>query len=104
MEIARKIRESREKKRMTQKELAERIRITTKTLQNYESGSTKPNKAILDEILRILEISENSEKEKEQENELLKYFRKLNEIEKEFYIADIKTRILKKEIEWLFTS
>ncbi len=99
MEIARKIRESRERKRMTQKELAEKIRITTKTLQNYENGSTKPNKAILDEILRILEISENSEKEKEQENELLKYFRKLNEIEKEFYIADMKTRILKKEIE-----
>lgn len=99
MEIARKIRENREKKRMTQKELAEKIRITTKTLQNYESGATKPNKAILDEILKILEISEINEKEKEQENELLKYFRKLNEIEKEFYIADIKTRILKKEIE-----
>lgn len=99
MEIARKIRENREKKRMTQKELAEKIRITTKTLQNYESGATKPNKAILDEILKILEISEINEKEKEQEKELLKYFRKLNEIEKEFYIADIKTRILKKEIE-----
>ena len=99
MEIARKIRESRERKRMTQKELAEKIRITTKTLQNYENGSTKPNKAILDEILKILEIRETNEKEQEQENELLKYFRKLNEIEKEFYIADMKTRILKKEIE-----
>lgn len=99
MEIARKIRESRERKRMTQKELAEKIRITTKTLQNYENGSTKPNKAILDEILKILEIRETNEKEQEQENELLRYFRKLNEIEKEFYIADIKTRILKKEIE-----
>ncbi|QLI05714.1 hypothetical protein CINF_1227 [Candidatus Campylobacter infans] len=99
MEIARKIRESRERKRMTQKELAEKIRITTKTLQNYENGSTKPNKAILDEILKILEIRETNEKEQEQENELLRYFRKLNEIEKEFYIADMKTRILKKEIE-----
>ena len=33
------------------------------------------------------------------EDELLKYFKNLSKIEKEFYLSDIKARILKKEID-----
>ena len=32
-------------------------------------------------------------------SEILKYFNKLSEKEKEFYLADIKARILRKELE-----
>lgn len=42
------------------------------------------------------EISNNLNNKEE---EIIKLFRQLEEKEKEYYIADIKARILKKEIE-----
>jgi sensory box/GGDEF domain/HD domain protein len=76
---------------MDKKEIAKIIKKDIKTLYNWEKQNPTLYK-IIDEYL--------SEKAKNpQEAELIELFQKLNEKEKEYYIADMKLRILKKEIE-----
>lgn len=76
---------------MDKKEIAKIIKKDIKTLYNWEKQNPTLYK-IIDEYL--------SEKTKNpQETELLELFHKLNEKEKEYYIADIKLRVLKKELE-----
>lgn len=51
------IKELREKKRLTQKELAERLCISEKTVSKWETGKGLPDIGILEELSRCLGIS-----------------------------------------------
>lgn len=76
---------------MDKKEIAKIIKKDVKTLYNWEKQNPTLYKIVNDYL---------SEKTKDQqETELLELFQKLNEKEKEYYIADMKLRILKKELE-----
>lgn len=78
---------------MTIRELCKYINITTPTLYNWKEE--KPN---------LYKIIENFNKQEQnmlnkKHKELINIFDKLTEKEQEYYLADMKTRILKKEIE-----
>ncbi|KAF0591270.1 MAG: hypothetical protein CGEMS_0240 [Candidatus Campylobacter infans] len=78
---------------MTIRELCKYINITTPTLYNWKQE--KPN---------LYKIIENFNKQEQnmlnkKHKELINIFDKLTEKEQEYYLADMKTRILKKEIE-----
>jgi sensory box/GGDEF domain/HD domain protein len=76
---------------MDKKEIAKIIKKDVKTLYNWEKQNPTLYKIVNDYL---------SEKTKDpQETELLELFQKLNEKEKEYYIADMKLRVLKKELE-----
>ena len=76
---------------MDKKEIAKIIKKDIKTLYNWEKQNPTLYKIVNDYL---------SEKTKNpQETELLELFQKLNEKEKEYYIADMKLRILKTELE-----
>lgn len=77
---------------MNKKEIAEKLEIEIRTLYNWEKKRPK-----LYEF--IIKSFENRNKENENNSEILEIFSKLNEKEKEFYLLDMKARILKKEIE-----
>lgn len=78
---------------MTIRELCKYLNITTPTLYNWKKE--KPN--LYNIVMNFnREISNNLNNKEE---EIIKLFRQLEEKEKEYYIADIKARILKKEIE-----
>lgn len=78
---------------MTIRELCKYLNITTPTLYNWKKET--PN--LYNIVMNFnREISNNLNNKEE---EIIKLFRKLEEKEKEYYIADIKARILKKEIE-----
>ncbi len=78
---------------MTIRELCKYLNITTPTLYNWKKE--KPN--LYNIVMNFnKEISNNLNNKEE---EIIKLFRQLEEKEKEYYIADIKARILKKEIE-----
>jgi len=78
---------------LTIRELCKYINITTPTLYNWKQE--KPN---------LYKIIENFNKQEQnmlnkKHKELINIFDKLTEKEQEYYLADMKTRILKKEIE-----
>jgi sensory box/GGDEF domain/HD domain protein len=76
---------------MDKKEIAKIIKKDVKTIYNWEKQNPTLYKIVNDYL---------SEKTKDpQETELLELFQKLNEKEKEYYIADMKLRVLKKELE-----
>lgn len=77
---------------MNKKEIAEKLEIELRTLYNWEK--TRPK---LYEF--IIKAFENKNIENENNTEIFEIFSKLSEKEKEFYITDMKARILKKEIE-----
>ena len=67
--------------------------ISTPTIYNWKKE--KPN---------LYRIVMNYKEEKlnnlnKEEQEILKLFKELNEQESEYYISDIKTRILKRELD-----
>lgn len=77
---------------MNIKEFCSFLNISEPTIYNWRTD--KPN---------LYKIVMEYKKEKIDKNddlsEILKYYNKLSETEKEFYLADMKARILKKEIE-----
>ena len=76
---------------MDKKEIAKIIKKDVKTIYNWEKQNPTLYKIVNDYL---------SEKTKDpQETELLELFQKLKEKEKEYYIADMKLRVLKKELE-----
>ena len=77
---------------MNKKKIAETLEIELRTLYNWEK--TRPK---LYEF--IIKACENKYIENENNTKIIEIFSKLSEKEKEFYLADIKARILKKELE-----
>ena len=76
---------------MTRQELAEKLNITRNTLTNWEKNN--PN------LYKILEFYFQKESEiNPTHKELIELFDKLSEMEQQFYLSDIRARILKKEI------
>ena len=80
---------------MNNKEFCEILKISEPTLYNW-----KKEKPYLYTIVMDFKRDNLDDKEKITiEEELLKYFKTLSKIEKEFYLSDIKTRALKKELK-----
>ncbi|MDY4803588.1 TetR/AcrR family transcriptional regulator [Campylobacter sp.] len=77
---------------MNKKKIAETLEIEIRTLYNWEK--TRPK---LYEF--IIKAFENKNIENENNTKIIEIFSKLSEKEKEFYITDMKARILKKELE-----
>lgn len=78
---------------MTIRELCKYISITTPTIYNWKKE--KPN---LYKIIMDFNHHQNIGTDKK-EQELLKLFRQLNKQEQKYYISEIKTRVLKREID-----
>lgn len=77
---------------MNKKEVAEFIGKDIKTIYNWEK--TNPN------LYKILEnYFQNKNEINPKYKELKEMFEKLNEIEQDFYLSDMKTRILKRKLE-----
>lgn len=78
---------------MTIRELCDYFSITTPTYYNWKRE--KPNLFKL-----INDFNQKNENNLDNvEQEYIKLFRQLNEKEQQYYISEIKTRILKKELE-----
>ena len=76
---------------MNKKNVAEFIGKDIRTIYNWKK--TNPN------LYKILEFYFQKENEiNPTHKELIELFDKLSEIEQQFYLSDIKARILKKEI------
>ena len=57
-ELGKLIKKKRARKKMTQKDLAERLCIRQITVSDYESGTTQPRKDIMEDLKKILNIKE----------------------------------------------
>lgn len=79
---------------MNNKELCKILNISEPTLYNW-----KKEKPVLYKI--VIEYKESKENNKNLNilDELIKYFNNLKKIEQEYYLAEIKAKILKREIE-----
>ncbi|WP_350089779.1 helix-turn-helix transcriptional regulator [Imperialibacter sp.] len=55
--FGRKLRQLRKEKGFTQDDLADKLTLKRNTISNYETGSSYPEPAILDEIVKILGVS-----------------------------------------------
>ncbi|WP_258033182.1 TetR/AcrR family transcriptional regulator [Campylobacter concisus] len=75
---------------MEKKEIAKIIKKDITTLYNWEKRNPELYKAVY-EYYNGIQLTED-------EREILELFKKLNDAEKEYYKAEIKARILKKEI------
>lgn len=75
---------------MEKKEIAKIIKKDITTLYNWEKRNPELYKAVY-EYYNGIQLGED-------EKEILELFKKLNDAEKEYYKAEIKARILKKEI------
>lgn len=77
---------------MNKKEIADLLDIEIRTLYNWEKKRPK----LYDFIINSLNIEkENFSKRKE----LLKIFENLTELEQEFYLAEMKAKVLKRQLE-----
>lgn len=77
---------------MNKKEVAKYIGKDIKTLYNWEKNNKN--------LYNILEVFfQKNDEINPKVQELNEYFAKLSENEKEYYLSDMKTRVLKKEIE-----
>lgn len=80
---------------MNNKEFCNLLNISEPTLYNWKKEKEFLYKIIMEYKNKILEQKENLNNE----SELLKYFNNLSEKEKQYYIAEIKAKILKRELE-----
>ena len=55
--FAERLQKARKKKRFTQKEVAEYLKMTERSYQHYEGGSRRPNYEILVAIADYLEVT-----------------------------------------------
>ena len=78
---------------LTIRELCSYLNITTPTLYNWKKDKPNLYKIVMD----FKENNDNNLDKKEQT--LLKLFRQLENLEQDFYISEINTRILKRKIE-----
>jgi len=81
---------------MNNKELANFLDISEQAF--YKWKKNRPN--LYKIAIFYKESINNSLEDEDEETKLLfSYFKKLNQKEKEFYLQDIKTRILRKELD-----
>lgn len=83
---------------MTNAEIAKKLKIAEKTIYNWRKNR-KELFEILELGIKIQENQKNIEYVNNTYKELINLYKKLNEKEQEYYITDIKARILKKEID-----
>ena len=76
---------------MEKKEIEKVIKKDITTLYNWEKRNPELYKAVY-EYFNGIQLNDD-------EKIILELFKKLNNTEKEYYITDIKLRILKKELE-----
>ncbi|MDE6655609.1 MAG: helix-turn-helix domain-containing protein [Anaeroplasmataceae bacterium] len=57
MSIAQKLIELRQKKKMTQKELAERLNVSDKVISRWETGKSLPDILMMKKLSEVLEVS-----------------------------------------------
>ncbi len=84
---------------MNNKDFAKKLNISEPTLYNWKKEKPLLYQIVMQYKEKYLKNNNNLNNFSKKEKEFLEYFNKLNDIEKEYYIADIKARILKKEIE-----
>ena len=84
---------------MNNKDFAKKLNISEPTLYNWKKEKPFLYQIVMQYKEKYLKNNNNLKNFSKKEKEFLEYFNKLNDIEKEYYIADIKARILKKEIE-----
>lgn len=81
------------------KEIAKALEIELRTLYNWENKRVKLYNFIVDNFYKNNEKNSNTD-------ELLNYFQKLDEKEKEYYLSIIKIAVLEKEIknkqDWIY--
>lgn len=76
---------------MEKKEIANLLEIELRTLYNWEKSRPKLYNFIMENI--------NSKQENTSKiDELKKYFEKLSDIEKEYFLSSLKVKVLEKEI------
>lgn len=82
---------------MTNAEIAKKLKIAEKTIYNWR----KNRKELFEVIEDGLNLKENKESiyVNNTYKELIDLLEKLSQLEIQYYISDIKTRILKKEID-----
>ena len=78
---------------MNVKEFCNFLNISEPTIYNWRADKPNLYKIVMEYKKEKIDNADNL-------SEILKYFNKLSEKEKEFYLADIKARILRKELEW----
>ena len=83
---------------MTNAEIAKKLKIAEKTIYNWRKNR-KELFEILELGIKIQESQKNIEYVNNTYKELINLYKKLNEKEQEYYITDIKARILKKDID-----
>ena len=77
---------------MNIKEFCNFLNISEPTIYNWRADKPNLYKIVMEYKKEKIDNTDNL-------SEILKYFNKLSEKEKEFYLADIKASILKKELE-----
>ena len=77
---------------MNIKEFCNFLNISEPTIYNWRADKPNLYKIVMEYKKEKIDNTDNL-------SEMLKYFNKLSEKEKEFYLADIKARIRKKELE-----
>nr|WP_315111925.1 hypothetical protein [uncultured Campylobacter sp.]DAP40920.1 MAG TPA: MerR HTH family regulatory protein [Inoviridae sp.] len=80
---------------MNNKDFCEILKISEPTLYNWK----KEKEYLYNIVMNYKKEHFDNKGQETIEDELLKYFKNLSKIEKEFYLSDIKARILKKEID-----
>lgn len=55
--LSKRLKEARKKKKITQEELAKKIRTTKATISNYENGYSSPSNELLKELADSLEVT-----------------------------------------------
>ena len=77
---------------MNKKEIADLLELEVRTLYNWEKSRPK--------LYEFIRNSLNINKEQySKEKELLNIFENLTEIEQEFYLAEMKAKVLKRKLK-----
>ncbi|QKF77795.1 helix-turn-helix domain-containing protein [Arcobacter defluvii] len=99
-----RLKEAREKAGLTLEELAKKINISKRTLQNYESNKNEPTVSIVNKIAEfcyedeIYLLTGNSEIKINYEKEILKMLNNSTKEEKEYIYHLIKVEYIKNKI------
>lgn len=94
-----KLKEFREKRNLTQKELAEELNVTSQTISRYELGDRKPSQETLFKLAKIFNVNigefypkTNEEKKREEFNIFFNKYKNLSKQDKELIDTIIETR------------